>query len=252
MELGIDKQLRQEKRNSTKDWEHILLDLIEYRWLTKLLPIFRKNEDIFNHLSERKKKIKIVPEQKDMFNAFKYTPFDNVRVCILGMAPYFQLINGKPEAHGLAFSYRKTEEIDFHVPKSLAVIRNEIETDVYDGEVIGFDPNLERWAKQGVFLLNTALTTEVGDKEAHMKLWEPFTAEVLKILNEQSAGIIFCLWGSYAKKYKHMINESHYILEADHPAVELYPGSAGKFYGCRHFSQINEILMKNNKEKIEW
>lgn len=237
-----------------KDWKIVLSPYLEQRWLSKLLPFFDNNlEGIFNHLKERKKHAKITPYQADMFNAFKYTGWDNVRVCIISQSPYHSLINGKPEAHGLAFSYRKTEEIDLHIPKSLAVIRNEIENDLHKGSPINFNSNLERWAKQGVLLLNTALTTEIGDKEAHMKLWEPFTAEVIKLLNEQSCGIIFCLWGAYAKKYKHMINEkSHYILEADHPASELYPDSNGKFYGCKHFSKINEILMKSNKEFIEW
>lgn len=238
---------------SKKDWKNILSEHIEARWLTKLIPFFENNESIFNHLTERKKHARIVPNQADMFNAFKYTAFDNVRICIISQSPYHSLINGLPEAHGLAFSYRKTEDYDLHIPRSLAVIRDEIEQDVAKGEMLNFNPNLERWAKQGVLLLNTALTTEVGDKEAHMKLWEPFTAFVLQLLNEQSSGIIFCLWGAYAKKYKTMINEkSHYILEAAHPASELYQEGGGGFYGCKHFSKINEILMKNNNEKIEW
>jgi len=222
---------------------------VEERWLNFIAPILESSK-ILPTLTERKRVATIVPKQVDMFNCFKYTPFDKVKVVILGQTPYHSLVNGEPEAHGLAFSYRK-KELDFHVPQSLAVIRNEIETDVYNGEMITFDPNLERWAKQGVLLLNTALTTELGSKDAHIELWQPFTEEVIKTLNELNSGLIFCLWGNHAKGYAHLINKNNHILSAGHPASELY-GGKGSFYGCKHFSAVNNILKGYKQEEIEW
>lgn len=226
---------------------------IEKRWLEFLLPFFETNV-IFPYLTERKKHIQIVPKQYDMFNAFKYTPFDKVRVVILGQSPYHSLINRLPEADGLAFSYTKREESDLYTPKSLAIIRDEVEKDVYDGMLLNFDNNLKRWAEQGVFLFNTALTTEVMSKDAHIKLWRPFTEYVIRIISDYNAGVIFCLWGDFAKEFKPIIDETkHYIFEAGHPATELYNGYGnGTFLGCKHFSKINKVLYDNNKEKIEW
>lgn len=232
--------------------EEKLVPYIEKRWLHFLMP-FLNRANIFSYLTERKKHVQIVPHQKDMFNAFKYTPFDDVRVCILGMSPYSGLVYGKPKAHGLAFSYKKNNELDFHCPKSLAVIRNEIENDIAKGEMLNFETDLTRWAKQGVFLLNTALTTEVGSADAHIKLWQPFTRHIIQCINDYNAGVIFCLWGAHANEYASLIDEKkHYILSCGHPATELYNEGNGSFYGNKHFSKINEILKENNKEKIEW
>ena len=241
METIIDKSL-----------EEKLSPFIEKRWLHFLMPFLEK-ANIFSYLTDRKKQIQIVPNQNDMFNAFKYTPFDSVRVCILGQSPFHTLTFGKPEAHGLAFSYKKNAQFDIHCPLSLSVIRNEIETDIAKGELIRFDTDLTRWAEQGVFLYNTALTTEVGSKDAHIKLWEPFTRHVIQCINDYNAGVVFCLWGAHARQYKHLIDETkHYIFEAGHPATELYNNGNGDFYGCKHFSKINSILKNNNKEEIEW
>jgi len=226
---------------------------IEKKWLEKIAPFLELDEGqkILSYLTKRKAEKRILPNQVDMFNAFKYTPWDDVRVVILGQSPYYHIVNGKPEGHGLAFSYQKGEN-DLHVPESLKVIRNELENDVFNGELINMDTDLTRWAKQGVLLLNSALTTEEWNADAHLDLWRPFTSFIIRELSLYHTGIIYCLWGKHAKSYKHLINShTNFILEAGHPATELY-NARGSYYGCKHFSKVNEILLANNNYTIAW
>lgn len=228
---------------------------IEKRWLSMIdsFLVTKEGQEILNYLTKRKHQIRIVPNQTDMFNAFKYTAWDDVRVVIIGQSPYHHIIGGKPEADGLAFSYTKENDTDVHFPKSLGVIRNELEHDIYNGELIDMNPNLDRWAKQGVLLLNSALTTEYGNADAHLGLWRPFTEYIIKNLNDYHAGLIFCLWGSHAKSFKGYIDTSkHYIFDCFHPATELYNKGQGGFYGCKHFSKVNELLLANNRYTIAW
>ena len=218
------------------------------QWLAKLDCEEELNE-IFRNLvilsSEQGKKI--VPKREDVFKAFDLTSIDDVKVVILGQDPYPQIINKVPVAHGLAFS----SNVEQFRPKSLENIFKEIEDSVFDGfdlNIVSRSVNLEDWARQGVLLLNTSLTTFVNEPGAHIHLWKKFTLRVIEYLNEYRSGLIFCLWGNHAKGYAKYINkDSHYILESGHPS----PLSANKGYwfGNKHFKELNTILEKlNGKE----
>ena len=172
--------------------------------------------------------------------SFYYTPFNEVKVVILGQDPY----HGANQAHGLSFSVPE----GVTPPPSLVNIFKELKTD------LGIDPpssgNLERWAKQGVFLLNAVLTVRAGQAASHSRIgWTQFTDAVIKKLSDKRDGIIFLLWGNFAKGKKSLIDSSkHFILEAAHPS----PLARGAFFGSKHFSQTNEILIKSNKSPIIW
>jgi uracil-DNA glycosylase len=171
--------------------------------------------------------------------------------------PYPNIVFGKSEAHGLAFSYKPVNETDFHVPKSLQTILTEVEEDVYNCnfEELGvlITPNLENWAQQGILLLNTALTVEYKNPGSHLALWKPFTSYLIEYLNECNPGLIWMLWGNDAKLYKQKLNNNHHILEAGHPSP-LNCNPKTTFKGCKHFSKANEILEKMNGKnaKIVW
>lgn len=171
--------------------------------------------------------------------------------------PYPNLMFGKPEAHGLAFSYRPVAENDFHIPKSLQTILTEIEEDVYKCKFEDMltlqQTNLQHWAEQGILLLNTALTVNHKEPGSHIKLWKPFTSYVIQYLNQNNPGLIWMLWGNDAKAFKEKLNNNHHILEAGHPSP-LNCNPLTKFKGCKHFSKANEIIEKQNgKEfKITW
>ena len=183
----------------------------------------------------------IYPPSDQWFSAFNSTPFDNVRVVILGQDPY----HGAGQAHGLCFSV--TPEIK--VPPSLANIYKEIKSD------LGIEqPNhgcLISWAQQGVLLLNATLTVEDGNAGAHQgKGWEQFTDQVIRSVNQQREGVVFMLWGSYAQKKSAMIDsQRHLVLKSVHPSpLSAYRG----FFGCGHFSTANQYLQKQRLELIDW
>ncbi|MFA6770110.1 MAG: uracil-DNA glycosylase [Bacteroidales bacterium] len=184
--------------------------------------------------------ITVYPKGSNIFSAFNYTPFNEVKVVILGQDPY----HGANQAHGLSFSVPE----GVTPPPSLVNIFKELKTD------LGIDPpssgNLERWAKQGVFLLNAVLTVRAGQAASHSRIgWTQFTDAVIKKLSDKRDGIIFLLWGNFAKGKKSLIDSSkHFILEAAHPS----PLARGAFFGSKHFSQTNEILIKSNKSPIIW
>ncbi|AMD18447.1 uracil-DNA glycosylase [Methanobrevibacter sp. YE315] len=183
----------------------------------------------------------IYPPYEDIFNAFKLTPLKNVKVVILGQDPYHE----EGQAHGLAFSTPEGRPI----PKSLNNIFKEI-NDEY-GYPIPESGCLEKWAKNGVFLLNTVLTVEDGNANSHSKCgWQTFTDEVIRILNSQNQPIVFLLWGKQAEKKKKLItNENHLVLITSHPS----PFSAWRgFLGSNHFIMANEFLKENNVEEIDW
>ena len=183
----------------------------------------------------------IYPPYDDIFNAFKLTPLENVKVVILGQDPYHE----EGQAHGLAFSTPEGRPI----PRSLSNIFKEINAE-YDYPIPS-SGCLEKWARQGVFLLNTVLTVEEGNANSHSKCgWQTFTDNVISILNEQSQPIVFMLWGKQAEKKKELItNENHLVLITSHPS----PFSARRgFFGCNHFKKANEYLTKNNKKEIDW
>lgn len=193
-------------------------------------------------------KKKIVPKKEDVFKALELTPFKEVRVVWLGQDPYPQIINGVPVAHGLAFS----SNVEEFRPKSLENIFTEIENNLYDGFNLNISTrsvNLEDLAKQGVLLLNTSLTTFVNEPGAHLSIWNEFVLKIIQTLNEQSSGIIFCLWGNHAKKYEKYINtKSHYILTSGHPSP--LSANKGHWFGNNHFKMINQILKENNGEEF--
>lgn len=183
----------------------------------------------------------IYPPYEDIFNAFKLTPFNNVKVVILGQDPYHE----EGQAHGLAFSTPEGRPI----PRSLKNIFKELHEE-YDYP-IPQSGCLESWAHQGVFLLNTVLTVEDGNANSHSKCgWQRFTDNVIKILNNQTQPIVFLFWGKQAEKKKELItNSNHLVLVTSHPS----PFSARRgFLGSNHFKLANEFLKKNNIEEIDW
>lgn len=183
----------------------------------------------------------IYPPSSQWFSAFNHTPFDKVRVVILGQDPY----HGPGQAHGLCFSVLPGVK----VPPSLANMFKELASDLGITQ-----PNhgcLTSWAKQGVLLLNATLTVEQANAGAHQgKGWEQFTDQAIRALNDQREGIVFLLWGSYAHKKGAFIDESrHLVLKSVHPSpLSAYRG----FLGCKHFSATNNFLQKNGQQPINW
>jgi len=239
----------------------LIKPLIEEGWFTKLEPFFNSNsfDAIIDKLKEEKKLGKLVtPLDINCFKAFKECPYDKFKVLIVGQDPYPGLINKKMEADGLAFSYTKYGNDDSHIPKSLKIILREVERDVYKTEDniedLFLDTNLKRWANQGVLLLNSSLTTVVGNSNAHQGLWNPLILEVFKIINDYNPGLIVMLWGKNAQEFKKYLNNNNYILEAPHPAAQFYSGGKITFSGCGHFSKCNELIKENNGEQycIRW
>lgn len=184
----------------------------------------------------------IYPEKQNIFNSFNTTPFDEVKVIILGQDPY----HGAGQANGLSFSVNDGVK----VPPSLRNIFKEIEEDL-GIEVYKNNGNLMRWAKQGVFLLNTTLTVRQGEPNSHQNYgWKYFTANALSLLNRDDKPKVFLLWGNNAKKLKFIFtNPNHLVLESAHPS----PLSASRgFFGCKHFSQTNKFLLNNGELEIDW
>lgn len=202
-------------------------------------PYFRELVE-FLHREKREKKT-IYPPGPKIFNAFDLTPFDQVRVVILGQDPY----HGPGQAEGLSFSVPHGVKL----PPSLQNIYKEITSDT-GIPTAGRDGSLEHWARQGVFLLNAVLTVRASEPTSHSKIgWTAFTDSVIKAISDHKEGVVFLLWGNYARSKKDLIDHSrHYVLEAAHPS----PLARGAFFGCRHFSKTNSILTQNGQEPINW
>lgn len=183
---------------------------------------------------------KVFPEPKNIFRAFDLCPFDKVKVVIIGQDPY----HGKGQANGLSFAVNG----DVSIPPSLKNIFKEIKNDLKVDPIQNGD--LSRWAKQGVLLLNATLTVRAGSPGSHQnKGWEEFTDATIRVLSEQRRGLVFILWGNYAKKKgAHIDRRKHFVLESAHPS----PFSATNFFGCRHFSRANNYLKSEGKEEIDW
>ena len=184
---------------------------------------------------------KIFPPPQDMFNAFDFTPLDQVKVVILGQDPY----HNDGQANGLCFSVRK----DVDIPPSLINIYKELHNDC--GCYIPDNGCLEKWARQGVLLLNTVLTVRAHQANSHRGIgWEQFTDAVIRTLNEQDRPIVYLLWGRPAQTKQSMLdNPKQLVLTAPHPS----PLSASRgFFGCGHFSKTNEFLEKNGLSPIDW
>lgn len=184
----------------------------------------------------------IYPPEADVFNAFKLTELENLKIVLLGQDPY----HGPNQAHGLAFSVRK----GVRVPPSLQNMYKELALEYPDFQIPQHGC-LEDWAKQGVLLLNTVLTVVATQANSHRHLgWERFTDQVIAQINSHCSGIVFLLWGSHAQKKGRLIDrQRHFVLEAPHPS----PLSAHRgFLGCGHFKQANELLVKQGKAPINW
>lgn len=184
----------------------------------------------------------IYPPQTQVFSAFDVTPLDKVKVVILGQDPY----HGPNQAHGLCFSVQKGQK----VPPSLVNIYKELADDI-NGFNIPSHGNLSQWASQGVLLLNTVLTVEQGQAHSHAKAgWQVFTDQALMLLNQQTRPIIFVLWGAHAiKKGKLITASQHQIVSGPHPSpLSAYRG----FFGCKHFSKINQLLNNTQQSAIDW
>ena len=191
--------------------------------------------------NERKSGQVIYPPGSTIFAAFNKTPFDKVKVVILGQDPY----HGSGQAHGLSFSVPKNQAI----PRSLKNIFKEIKTDL--NITMPETGNLEKWAEQGVLLLNATLTVRASQPGSHQnKGWENFTDSVIRQLSSNRTGIVFLLWGKYAQAKEPLIDTTkHFILKSPHPS----PFSADRgFFGCKHFSKTNEILIREGKSPIDW
>ncbi len=182
----------------------------------------------------------IYPPGNRIFKAFELTPVDRVKAVILGQDPY----HGFGQAMGLSFSVPD----GVRMPPSLRNIFKEVEAEL--GIRMSGSPNLEKWARQGVLLLNSILTVEDGKPASHSKIgWQEFTDAVIRYLSDNMEGIVFLLWGGYARGKKSLIDPSrHHILEAAHPS----PLAGGAFFGCGHFSKTNEILVSEGKDPIDW
>ncbi len=198
-------------------------------------------KSILKHVAARRQHVEVFPPQALVFEAFRLTAFDNIRVVILGQDPY----HGIGQAHGLCFSVNK----GIKIPPSLRNIFQELESD------LGISPPkhgfLNHWAKQGVLLLNAVLTVESGNANSHQNIgWESFTNKVISLVSEHSEHVVYLLWGASAQKKVSLIDASkHTILSTVHPSpLSAYRG----FLGCKHFSKANKALIEHQQLPIDW
>lgn len=219
------------------------MGMIQNDWLEPLKPEFSKPyyKELYKKVQKEYSTRLVFPPANDIFNAFDFTPLSKVKVVILGQDPY----HGDGQAHGLSFSVKPGVKI----PPSLVNIYKELQSDV--GCYIPNNGYLEKWARQGVLLLNTVLTVCAHQANSHRGIgWEEFTDAAIRVLNEQDRPIVYLLWGRPAQSKKFMLhNPKHLILTAAHPS----PLSAHNgFFGCKHFSRTNEFLKQNGLEPIDW
>ena len=216
----------------TNDWAQALSD--EFKQ-----PYYR---NLYSFVKEEYAKTTIYPPADDIFNALHYTPLNEVKVVILGQDPYHNV----NQAHGLCFSVLPSQP---EIPPSLQNIYKELEADL--GCKIPNNGYLEKWAKQGVLMLNTVLTVRAHQANSHQnKGWEQFTDAIIREVNKIDRPVVYLLWGRPAQSKISMLNNSkHLILKAPHPSpLSAYRG----FFGCKHFSQTNEFLAANGLQPIDW
>ena len=212
-------------------WNEILAEEMEKDYYQQLQTFVQK----------RRTEVRVFPEEKNVFNALELTPFESVKVVILGQDPY----HGFGQAHGLSFSVQKGTPL----PPSLKNIYKELQEDI--GGELPIEGDLSHWAKQGVLLLNTVLTVEEGNANSHKgKGWETLTNRFIEALNELKHPVIFILWGKPAQdKEKLITNPNHVILKAPHPSpLSAYRG----FFGSKPFSKVNDILIQQGQTPIRW
>ena len=212
-------------------WEEVLKDELDKDYFIKLLEFIKKEYETKT----------IYPKMNEIFKAFRFTPYNKVKVVILGQDPY----HGENQAEGLSFSVK----VGIQKPPSLINIFAELKND------LRIDPpnhgSLVSWAEQGVLLLNATLTVVKDSPRSHAGHgWEIFTDEVIKLINKKETPVVFILWGSDARSKKSLItNKNHFIIESAHPSpLSAYRG----FFGSKPFSKTNNFLIKNNIEPIDW
>ena len=212
------------------DWDEVLAGEFDQEYY-KRIRYFLKQE-----YAEQT----VYPPMEYIFNALRLTPYSSVKAVILGQDPY----HGPGQAHGLCFSVQPGVK----VPPSLQNIYKELKSD------LGIEPpkdgTLTKWAKQGVLMLNTTLTVRAGQPASHSRIgWQTFTDAVIKTISDRCEGVVFLLWGNYARSKAVLVDKSrHHVLEAPHPS----PLARGAFFGCRHFSATNEILAAEGKSPVDW
>ena len=213
-------------------------------WKKELNAEFEKPyfQDLLKYVKEEYIQNTCFPEGTNIFEAFNRTPFDNVKVVILGQDPY----HAPGQAHGLCFSVNE----GIAIPRSLINIYKEIETDLE--KPVPETGNLEHWANQGVLLLNAVLTVRAAQAGSHKKKgWETFTDNVIKLISVKKENVVFLLWGDYAKKKGAKIDSSkHLVLTSGHPSP--LSANRGYWFGNKHFSKTNNYLIKHGKEPINW
>ncbi|MFA6277116.1 MAG: uracil-DNA glycosylase [Pedobacter sp.] len=214
-------------------WLNVLSDELEKPYMKELKSFL---------LEEKQKGFTVYPKGADIFNAFNHTPFDKVKVVILGQDPY----HGQNQAHGLSFSVQK----GIVIPPSLKNMYKELADDI-EGFKIPNHGNLTAWAEQGVLLLNATLTVRAHEAGSHQnKGWEKFTDHVISVLSAEKSGLVFLLWGKYAQQKESLIDtKKHHVLKAAHPSpFSAYNG----FFGSKPFSKANQILEKEGFKPINW
>ncbi|MBO5453486.1 MAG: uracil-DNA glycosylase [Clostridia bacterium] len=212
-------------------WDALLKEEFEKEYYLKLRAFLKKEYSTKT----------IYPDKYDIYNALKYTNYDNIKVVIIGQDPY----HGPNQAHGLCFSVKK----GVVPPPSLKNIYKELHDDT--GFVIPNHGELTQWANQGVLLLNATLTVQAGLAASHKgKGWEILTDRIIEIVNQKETPVVFLLWGGFARAKKALItNKNHLVLECAHPSpLSAYNG----FFGCRHFSKTNEFLISKGIEPVNW
>lgn len=220
------------------------MSMIQNDWLPAMEKEFKKPyyRQLYNFVREEYGKTVVYPPADDIFNAFHFTPLNEVKVLLLGQDPYHNV----NQAHGLSFSVLPEQK---EIPPSLQNIYKELQDDM--GCYIPNNGYLKKWAEQGVLLLNTVLTVRAHQANSHQgKGWEQFTDAVIQAVNAQDRPIVYFLWGRPAQMKASMLtNPKHLILKAPHPSpLSAYRG----FFGCKHFSKANEFLVANGIEPIDW
>ncbi len=230
--MQLAQQSLFESNAASPSWKEVLAGERESAYFQQVLSFLEK---------ERAAGKTIYPAKNDTFNSLQHTPFEKVKVIIIGQDPY----HGPGQAHGLCFSVRPGVPL----PPSLINIFNELQNDL--GIAKPSHGCLEKWAKQGVLLLNAVLSVEAGNPGSHANIgWERFTDRIIRELNDRKDHLVFLLWGAYAQKKCSVIDRSrHHVLEAPHPS----PLSASRgFFGCKHFSQTNKLLKAAGQDEIDW
>lgn len=219
------------------------MTMINNDWLGAIRDEFQKDyyKELFKFINNEYRTTTVYPPADDLFNALHLTPLSDVRVVILGQDPY----HDDGQAHGLSFSVRP----GIKIPPSLGNIYKELQTDL--GCYIPNNGYLEKWAKQGVLMLNAVLTVRAHQPASHQgKGWEQFTDAIIREVNKKDAPVVYMLWGNFARSKVEMLdNPKHLILESPHPS----PFAARKgFFGCKHFSKANDFLVSHGEKPIDW